>query len=80
MLRILSEKKRQEFYRQHIGRRSIVIFEEEKKEDEMHGFTDNYIKVRLPYDASLVNQPVEVMLTGFDGSVCADAELCPITA
>lgn len=78
MLRILSEKKRQEFYRQHIGRKSMVLFEEEQRGDEMHGYTDNYIKVRHPYDHSLINQPVEVIIRGFDGAACADAELCTV--
>lgn len=80
MLRILSEKKRQEFYRKHIGTKSVVLFEEEQRGEEMYGYTDNYIKVRTTYDPALINQSVEVLLTSFDGSVCADVELCSVTA
>ena len=78
MLRILSEKKRQEFYRSQIGKYHPVLFEDENRDGEMHGFTDNYIKVRLPFDASLINQPVEVQISGFDGTLCADVLLSTV--
>jgi hypothetical protein len=32
----------------------------------MHGFTDNYIKVSVPYDTGIVNQLVNVQLQDFD--------------
>jgi threonylcarbamoyladenosine tRNA methylthiotransferase MtaB len=55
MLRILSEKKRRYFYEQHVGTIRPVLFEKEGDEGLMSGFSDNYIKVTLPYDALLVN-------------------------
>ena len=55
-LRALSEKKKRAFYQQFIGEKRGVLFEEEKKKGNMFGFTDNYIKVELPYQAELVNQ------------------------
>ncbi|MBU6324852.1 MAG: tRNA (N(6)-L-threonylcarbamoyladenosine(37)-C(2))-methylthiotransferase MtaB [Bacteroidetes bacterium] len=62
MLRILSEKKRQAFYRDHIGTTREVLFEAEEKNGMMEGFTDNYIKVRVPYDPLLVNEVVATEL------------------
>ena len=32
----------------------------------MHGFTENYIKVEIPYDNSLVNETRRVTLTGWN--------------
>jgi threonylcarbamoyladenosine tRNA methylthiotransferase MtaB len=62
MLRILSEKKRQAFYREHLGTIREVLFEAEEKNGMMEGFTDNYIKVRVPYDPLLVNEVVATEL------------------
>jgi threonylcarbamoyladenosine tRNA methylthiotransferase MtaB len=60
MLRILSEKKKQAFYRKHLGTARPVLFEKEEDGGKMHGFTDNYIKVTSGYDPLLINtvQPV----------------------
>jgi len=54
-LRILSEKKKRAFYSRFEGQTRPVLFEAEQEEGHMHGFTDNYIKVRIPYRADLVN-------------------------
>ena len=74
MLRILSAKKLRHFYEQHLGETRTVLFEADNKEGVMHGFTDNYIKVKTPYDASLINQLKPVMLKELDadGSVLVD--------
>lgn len=62
MLRILSEKKKQQFYRQHTGTERPVLFEAENDNGWMYGFTDNYIKVALPYDDAMVNTIQNVYL------------------
>ena len=61
-LRILSQKKRMAFYNSHLGEERVVLFEGDKKDHKMHGFTDNYVKVEVPYDPALVNQLVTVQL------------------
>ena len=66
MFRSLSEKKRRYFYNQFLGEERKVLFEQERKGAIMHGFTDNYIKVAVPFDASMVNQLVPVQLQDFD--------------
>lgn len=66
MLRILSAKKLRAFYESNIGKTLTVIFENESKGDFMFGFTDNYVKVKYPFDANLVNKPVKVRLDNFD--------------
>ncbi|MCP4123762.1 MAG: tRNA (N(6)-L-threonylcarbamoyladenosine(37)-C(2))-methylthiotransferase MtaB [Bacteroidetes bacterium] len=66
MLRILSDKKKRHFYDQFTGRDARVLFEGNRKEDRMYGFTENYIKVGIPYNESLVNKVVDVRLGAVD--------------
>lgn len=74
MLRILSAKKLRHFYEQHMGQTRPVLFEADKTQTFMHGFTDNYIKVKTPFNASLINQLREVRLESIlaDGTVAAE--------
>ena len=55
MLRGLSIKKRHHFYSSQLGSIRTVLFEGENKKGYITGFTDNYVKVRMPWDPSLVN-------------------------
>ena len=81
MLRILSAKKLRHFYEQHLGETRTVLFEGDNKEGFMHGFTDNYIKVKTPYNATLVNQLKEVNLSELDadGSVTISNIIDPVS-
>lgn len=63
----LSEEKRLAFYASQIGCCRPVLFEQPGRGVPMHGFTDNYIRVEMPYDKSLVNRSgVKVLLGGFN--------------
>ncbi len=62
MLRILSEKKRRFFYSQHEGQIRKVLFEKSKEAGYMAGFTDNYVKIRMPLQTELLHQIKEVQL------------------
>ena len=66
MLRGLSVKKRRAFYESQIGTVRSVLFEEENKQGYIHGFTENYVKVKAPYNPDLVNTIHEVELTKID--------------
>ena len=50
------------FTQQHLGQIRPVLFEQANKENTMEGYTDNYIKVIRPYDASMVNSIVNCTL------------------
>ncbi|HBD26596.1 tRNA (N(6)-L-threonylcarbamoyladenosine(37)-C(2))-methylthiotransferase MtaB [Flavobacterium sp.] len=71
MLRGLSVKKRRAFYESQIGSNRTVLFESENKEGYIHGFTENYVKVKTPWNPELVNTLHEINLTKIDedGSV-----------
>lgn len=66
MLRGLSVKKRRIFYEEQIGTQHTVLFESENKEGYIHGFTENYVKVKTPWNPTLVNTLHEVKLTKID--------------
>ena len=66
MLRGLSVKKRRAFYESQINTQHTVLFEGENKEGYIHGFTENYVKVKSPWDPSLVNSLHNVDLTEID--------------
>ena len=66
MLRGLSVKKRRAFYENQIGTNRTVLFENENKEGYIHGFTENYVKVKTPWNPELVNTLHEIKLTKID--------------
>ncbi|MGO4919024.1 tRNA (N(6)-L-threonylcarbamoyladenosine(37)-C(2))-methylthiotransferase MtaB [Maribacter spongiicola] len=63
MLRGLSVKKRRAFYESQLGNDLTVLFEGENKEGYIHGFTENYVKVKSPWNPELVNTLHKVQLT-----------------
>lgn len=62
MLTILSEKKRRHFYEAHLGQVRPVLFEMHKDSKLMSGFTDNYIKIEMPFEADRINEVAPVVL------------------
>lgn len=66
MLRGLSVKKRRAFYESQLGTTRTVLFEAENKEGYIHGFTENYVKVKTPWNPELVNTLHEIKLTKID--------------
>ena len=59
-LRLLSEKKRNLFYRSHIGSQRRVLWEAKEKDGMMQGYTGNYIRLHRPYDAQMINKIEDV--------------------
>ncbi|WP_152287423.1 tRNA (N(6)-L-threonylcarbamoyladenosine(37)-C(2))-methylthiotransferase MtaB [Flavicella marina] len=66
MLRGLSVKKRRAFYESQLNSEQTVLFESENKEGYIQGFTENYVKVKTPWNPSLVNTIHAVKLTEID--------------
>jgi threonylcarbamoyladenosine tRNA methylthiotransferase MtaB len=58
----LSEKKLRSFYQKNLDSIRLVLFEDNKRKEKMHGFTENYVKVEVPYDENKVNQLYTVKL------------------
>jgi threonylcarbamoyladenosine tRNA methylthiotransferase MtaB len=70
MLRILSEKKRNEFYRSMIGRELTVLFENKNLDGFINGFSSNYVRVKIPFDSAHVNNFVKIKITEVDENIC----------
>jgi threonylcarbamoyladenosine tRNA methylthiotransferase MtaB len=66
MLHILSEKKKRAFYEENLGSTRTVLFENEEDNGVMYGFTENYVKVKLPFDENMINSFQTVHLTEID--------------
>ena len=74
-LHILSDKKKRAFYESNIGKIGTVLFENEENGGVMHGFTENYVKVKTNYDAKLANTFQNVQLTEIDRDGVMKVEL-----
>ena len=66
MLRGLSVKKRRAFYETQLGETLTVLFESENKEGYIYGFTENYVKVKTPWNPRFINTLHTVTLTSID--------------
>jgi threonylcarbamoyladenosine tRNA methylthiotransferase MtaB len=54
------------FYEKQLSTERTVLFEDENKEGYIHGFTENYVKVKTPWNPELVNTLHKVKLTNID--------------
>ncbi len=75
MLHILSDKKKRAFYESNLGSKRTVLFEAEEDNGMMYGFTENYVKVKVPFHADLVNQFKRVQLMEIDRDGIVKVEL-----
>ncbi len=66
LLRGLSLKKRHAFYESQLGSHQTVLFEDKNKEGYIFGYTDNYIKVKMPWNPAYVNKLKKVVLRSID--------------
>ena len=71
MLRSLSVKKRRAFYESQLNTVRNVLFEAENKQGYIQGFSDNYVKIKVPWNPALVNTIHSMKLSeiGEDGVV-----------
>jgi threonylcarbamoyladenosine tRNA methylthiotransferase MtaB len=68
-LRILGSKLLRAHYERHLGTVRPVLLEagDDPHATEIHGFTDNYVRVVLPYDPALANRIVSIELHHING-------------
>lgn len=59
ILRNLSYAKMQEFTAKHIGQKRKILFEGITKNGMMEGYSDNYIKISIPYHAAWENKIID---------------------
>jgi len=74
MLRILSDKKRRYFYEQQVGKDFTVLFENDIENGNVHGFTENYVRVQAKYDPVLINELKSIRLVNINEKMLAEVE------
>lgn len=62
LLRLVSDKKKRAFNEKFVGKTRPVLWEAANEDGMMYGFTDNYIKVEIPFDQKLVNKVSDAQL------------------
>jgi threonylcarbamoyladenosine tRNA methylthiotransferase MtaB len=70
MLRTLGYKKKHAFYETQIGRSLDVLVEGTIEDNMISGYTDNYVRVQMPYHPSLENSIVRVDLEKVISDAC----------
>ena len=66
LLRKLSDLKKNKFYKKNIFSNRKVLFESENKNGFVHGFTDNYIRVKSLWSSKLVDKVININLYDID--------------
>lgn len=79
MLHSLSDKKRRFFYEQSLNSTATVLFENDVEDGWMHGFTENYVRVRAKYDPLLVNTLKNVQLVAIAVNGMVEIEEAEVT-
>jgi threonylcarbamoyladenosine tRNA methylthiotransferase MtaB len=74
ILHLLSDRKKRMFYEQNLGNIRNALIESEQDEGWMYGFTENYVKIRIPFDATFANQFKKVKLTKVNSEGTMDCE------
>ena len=66
ILRSLSEKLKRNFYKENINKEHNVLYEKKKDKNYIYGFTENYVRVKLPYDKKLIGSVKKTYLYDID--------------
>lgn len=74
-LRILSNKLQRAFYEKYLHTEHTALFEQENKEGYLFGFTDNYIKIKIPFQSTICRTKKQVKLIAIDDDGIMKAEL-----
>jgi len=71
ILRILSNKKKNTFYKEMIGKELKILFESENHGGNIKGFSSNYVKVNNQFNEQLVNKFVKVKILSAGNEECS---------
>lgn len=74
-LHLLSNRKKRQFYTENLNSNRTVLFEQEEDEGVMYGFTENYVKIKYPFDSKMTNTFQSVRLTEIDRDGIMKCEL-----
>ena len=74
-LRILSNKLQRAFYEKYLNTQHTALFEQEDKHGYLFGFTDNYIKIKTPFNNNYCRTKKQVKLIAIDDDGIMKAEI-----
>jgi threonylcarbamoyladenosine tRNA methylthiotransferase MtaB len=74
-LRILSEKLKSAFYTKYLNTNHTALFEQENHNGMLYGFTDNYIKVKIPFMQEICRTKQQIKLLEIDSDGIMIAKL-----
>ena len=74
-LRILSDKLQKSFYQKYLNTKHTALFEQENHKGMLYGFTDNYIKVKIPFKERMRKTKQQIKLLDIDSDGIMKAEL-----
>ncbi len=74
-LKGLSDRLHYSFCEQFVGKEVDVLMEAARKEGEMFGYSENYVRVAVPYNKELVGRIVRVRINSLRADSTASAEL-----
>lgn len=75
ILRILSKKMQRDFYQKYIGSKQIALFEQKDHNGLLYGFTENYIKVKVPFNQEITQTQQQIQLVEIDSDGIMKARL-----
>ena len=76
ILRSLSEKLKRNFYKKNIKKEHNVLFEKTKDKNYIYGFTENYVRVKVPYNKKLIGSIKKTYLYDIDSKSCVIGKIC----
>tara|TARA_B110000240_G_scaffold177974_1_gene207026 strand:+ start:867 stop:2165 length:1299 start_codon:yes stop_codon:yes gene_type:complete len=74
-LRILSNKLQRAFYEKYLDTEHTALFEQDDKQGYLFGFTNNYIKIKTPFNDNLCRTKKQVKLIAIDDDGIMKAEI-----
>ena len=69
--------KKSAFYQSQQGQVRHVLIEGKIENNRLSGYTDNYVRVEVPYHPSLENAVAQIRIGDFNGETC-DGEVLSI--
>ena len=75
ILRMLSSKLQRNFYLKSLRTTKNVLFEQEDKNGFLFGFTENYIKIKVPFNKTLSKTQQEVYITDYNDDLTMNVKL-----
>ena len=69
MLRSLSDRKKRMFYEKNLLSKKNVLFEKGENKENLFGYTENYVRVKIKYDKKIIGKVIKTSLERIDSEM-----------